>query len=174
MLEEKKWYVIQTYSGYENKVASGIETVVKNRSLGDFFGEIKIPSERVVEIRNEKKREVLRKIFPGYLFVKMILNDDTWHAVRSIKGCVGFVGSSARPLPLTQEETEKFGVETPERIEVLYKIGDSVQIVEGPLDGFFGVVKSIDTEKEIVNVLVSMFGRETPVELSLDDVEVVM
>jgi transcriptional antiterminator NusG len=171
MSEEKKWYVLQTYSGYENKVASGIKTIVENHNLSDLIGEVKIPNEHVVEIKIGQKKENTRKIFPGYVFVKMHLNDDSWHAVRNIRGCVGFAGSTAKPLPLTRDETERFGVEEPVRMEVPYKIGDSVQVVEGPLGGFFGVVKEIDCEKETVSVVVSMFGRETPVELRIDDIE---
>jgi transcriptional antiterminator NusG len=125
-------------------------------------------------IKNGKKHETVRKTLPGYIFAKMNLNGKSWQAIRNVKGCVGFAGNNAKPVPLTKEETERFGIEEPARIEVPYKIGDSVQIIEGPLNGFFGKVKEIELEKEVISVMVSMFGRETPVELRIDDVEVII
>ncbi|MCL2311967.1 MAG: transcription termination/antitermination protein NusG [Firmicutes bacterium] len=169
VMEESKWYVIQTYSGHEDKIASSIMTVVKNHNLEALITEIKVPKEEVEEIKNGKKRRVLKKIFLGYVFVKMVLNDDTWRAVIGIKGCVGFAGSR-RPLPLTKQEAEQFGVEEPVRIEVPYKLGDTVQIIEGPLGGISGIVKEIDIQKQFVNVEISMFGRDTTVELQLEDI----
>ncbi|MDR1364623.1 MAG: transcription termination/antitermination protein NusG [Oscillospiraceae bacterium] len=171
--EEKSWYVVQTHSGHENKVASGIKSVMESRGITGIE-EIKIPTEHVTEIKNNKKYDRVRKIFPGYIFLKMGLSNDIWHALRNVKGCVGFVGDSLKPSPLSAKEAEKFGVEEPVKIEIPYKVGDSVQVVEGPLDGFFGVVSEIDLEKEVVNVIVSMFGRETPVELHIDDIEAIV
>ncbi len=172
MSEEAKWYVVHTYSGYENKVASNLEKTVENRQLQDLIQEICVPTETVVEIKDNKKREVERKIFPGYVIVKMILNDDSWYAVRNIRGCTGFVGPSSKPIPLTDEEVARLGVEK-KSIEVSYQVGDSVKITDGPLEGFIGVVEEINTDKNLVRVTVSMFGRETPVELELNQVETV-
>lgn len=170
MSEEAKWYVVHTYSGYENKVASNLEKTVENRQLQDLIQEIRVPTEKVIEIKDNKKREVERKIFPGYVIVKMVLNDDSWYVVRNIRGCTGFVGPSSKPIPLTDEEVARLGVET-KTIEVSYDVGDSVKIIDGPLEGFIGVVEEIETDKNCVRVTVSMFGRETPVELELDQVE---
>lgn len=170
MQEEAKWYVIHTYSGYEKKVASNIEKTVINRQLEDFIHEIKVPTETVVEIKDNKKREVERKIFPGYVLVKMIMNDDSWYAVRNVRGCTGFVGESTKPVPLTDDEVKKLGVEN-KKIEVSYSVGDTVKILDGPLGEHVGVVDSIDMEKNCVTVVVSMFGRETPVELELIQVQ---
>jgi transcription termination/antitermination protein NusG len=165
--EEAKWYVVHTYSGYENKVASNLEKTVENRQLHDLIQQILVPTETVTEIKDDKKREVERKIFPGYVLVKMILTDESWYVVRNIRGCTGFVGPSSKPIPLTDEEVARLGVEKKE-IEVSYDVGDSVQIIDGPLEGFVGVVEEVDKDKNRVRVTVSMFGRETPVELELN------
>lgn len=172
MAEEAKWYVVHTYSGYENKVASNLEKTVENRNLHDLITEIRVPTETVTEIKDNKSREVERKIFPGYVLVKMILTNESWYVVRNIRGCTGFVGPSSDPVPLTDAEVAALGVEV-RQVEVSYKVGDSVQIVDGPLEGFVGVVEELDTEKNRVRVTVSMFGRETPVELELDQAELV-
>ena len=172
MPEEAKWYVVHTYSGYENKVASNLEKTVENRQLQDLIQEIRVPTETVIEIKDNKKKEVERKIFPGYVIVKMILNDDSWYVVRNIRGCTGFVGPSSKPIPLTNEEVKRLGVET-KQIEVSYTVGDSVRIIDGPLVDFVGVVEELETEKNYVRVTVSMFGRETPVELELDQVQTI-
>ena len=173
MSEEAKWYVIHTYSGYENKVASNLEKTVENRQLRDLIQEIKVPTETVVEIKDNKRREVDRKVFPGYVLIKMVLTDDSWYVVRNIRGCTGFVGSATKPVPLTEEEVQKLGVES-KKIEVSYTLNDSVRITDGPLEDFVGIVNKIDTANNCVNVIVSMFGRETPVELELDQVEPVV
>ena len=170
MPEEAKWYVIHTYSGYENKVASNLEKTVENRQLHDLVQQILVPTETVTEIKDDKKREVERKIFPGYVLVKMVLTDESWYVVRNIRGCPGFVGPSSKPIPLTDEEVARLGVEKKE-IEVSYEVGDSVQIIDGPLEGFVGVVEEVDKEKNRVRVTVSMFGRETPVELELNQAQ---
>ena len=172
MPEEAKWYVVHTYSGYENKVASNLEKTVENRNMHDLITEIRVPTETVTEIKDNKKRDVERKIFPGYVLVKMILTDDSWYVVRNIRGCTGFVGPSSKPIPLTDAEVAKLGVETKE-VEVSYSVGDSVHIIGGPLEGFVGLVEEVDVEKNRVRVMVSMFGRETPVELELNQVELV-
>lgn len=170
MSEEAKWYVIHTYSGYENKVATNIEKVVENRSLHDLITEVRVPTETVTEIKDNKKREVERKIFPGYVLVKMVLTDDSWYVVRNTRGVTGFVGPASKPVPLTDEEVEALGVEV-KQIEVNYAVGDRVEIVDGPLEGFTGVVEELDLDKNRVKVVVSMFGRETPVELELDQAQ---
>ena len=171
MAEEAKWYVVHTYSGYENKVASNLEKTVENRQLQDLIQEIRVPTEKVTEITDSgKRKEVERKIFPGYVIVKMVMTDESWYAVRNIRGCTGFVGPSSKPIPLTEDEVARLGIEKRE-VEGSYKVGDSVNIVDGPLEGFIGTVEEMDVEKNRVRVTVSMFGRETPVELELDQAE---
>ena len=169
MSDTPKWYVVHTYSGYENKVAQNIEKVVENRKLQDLVHEVKIPTETVVEIKEDKTREVERKLFPSYVFVKMILTDDTWYVVRNIRGVTGFVGTATKPVPLTEKEIASLGVET-KSVEVNYKVGDQINIISGQLDGFSGAVEAIDIDNNKVSVTISMFGRETLVELELDQV----
>lgn len=169
MSETAKWYVIHTYSGYENKVASSIEAVVKNRKLTDLISEIKVPTQIVTEIVDDKKRDVERKIFPGYVLVKMILTDDSWYVVRNIRGVTGFVGPASKPIPLTEKEVEALGVEK-RLLEVNYAVGDNVTVVHGPLDGFSGIVQVLELDNNKVTIVVSMFGRETLAELELDQV----
>ena len=170
MSETAKWYVVHTYSGYENKVAQNIEKVVENRSLQDLIYEVKVPTEKVVEVKDNKTREIERKIFPGYVLVKMILTDDSWYVVRNTRGCTGFVGPNGKPIPLSDEEVAALGVEKRE-IEVNYTVGDTVRITDGPLENFSGIVDEVDLDKNKVRVTISMFGRETPVELELDQAE---
>ena len=173
MAESAKWYVAHTYSGYENAVKTAIEKFVANRHLEDMILDIRIPMETVTEITEDgKSKEVERKIFPGYVLVKMIMTDDTWHLIRNIRGVTGFVGSANNAIPLTEEEVFALGMEKHE-VVVLYQVGDRVKITDGPLATFIGTVDEIDAEKNKVCVVVSMFGRETPVELELDQVEVV-
>lgn len=170
MAETPKWYVVHTYSGYENKVAQNIEKVVENQGFGDLIFEVKIPTETVVEYKNDKKREVERKIFPGYVLVKMILTDDSWYVVRNTRGVTGFVGPSSKPVPLTEEEVAALGVEVREAA-IDYQVGENVEVASGPLEGFIGVVESIDLDNQKVKVKVSMFGRETTAELELVQVK---
>jgi len=167
---EAKWYVVHTYSGYENKVASNLMTTVENRNLQHMILDVKVPTEIVTEIKDDKVKEVERKIYPTYVFVKMVYTDETWYIVRNIRGCTGFVGPSSKPVPLTEAEVYRMGVET-RVVEVSYKVGDSVRIIDGPLEDFVGVVEELNVEKEYVRVIVSMFGRETPVELELNQAE---
>lgn len=170
-MEEAKWYVAHTFSGYENKVASNIQTVVENRNLHDLIQEVSVPTETVVEIKEDgSKKEVERKIFPGYVLVKMVMNDDTWYVVRNIRGCTGFVGPESKPVPLTEEEVRKLGIEKI-TVEVAYVAGDLVNVIDGPLEGFSGTVDSVDVTKNSVLVTISMFGRETAVEFELDQLE---
>ena len=170
MAEEAKWYVIHTYSGYENKVATNLETIVENRKLQDWIHEVRVPTETVVEMKDNQKKEVERKIFPGYVLVKMVMTDDSWFVVRNTRGCTGFVGPNGKPVPLTEEEIARLGVEKRE-VVINYAVGDMVRIIDGPLDNFTGKVEEIDMEKNKVRVTVSMFGRETPVELEPDQAE---
>lgn len=168
---EARWYVVHTYSGYENKVATDLATVVENRGMQDLIQDIKIPMETVTEIKDDKVREVERKIFPGYVLIKMIVTDDSWYVVRNIRGCTGFVGPASKPVPLTDAEVAALGVEK-HTVQVGYSEGDTVKIINGPLEGYSGVIKSIDLANNNVCVVLSMFGRETPVELELDQISV--
>ena len=169
-MEEGSWYVVHTYSGYENKVAQNLETIVENRRLQDLIQEVRVPTEIVPDIKDGKKREVERKLFPGYVLVKMVMTDDSWYVVRNTRGVTGFVGPSSKPVPLTQKEVDALGVDVKE-IVVDYLVGDNVEITDGPLEGFIGIVEQIDTDKQKVKVKVSMFGRETPAELDLSQVK---
>ena len=172
MSDSAKWYVIHTYSGYENAVKTSIEKFVTGRGMEDMILRMEIPMETVTEVTEAGvMKEVERKVFPGYVLIKMVLTDDTWHLVRNIRGVTGFVGEANKAIPLTEEEVAALGVEKHE-IVVLYHVGDTVKITEGPLASFTGVVEEIEPEKNKVRVVVSMFGRETPVELELDQVEV--
>ena len=172
MADNAKWYVVHTYSGYENAVKTAIEKFVANRHLEDMILDIQIPMETVTEVTESGAvKEVERKTFPGYVMVKMVMTDDTWHLIRNIRGVTGFVGSANNPIPLSEEEVLSLGMEKHE-IVVQYKVGDSVRIVDGPLASFTGIVEEIEPEKNRVSVMVSMFGRETPVDLELDQVEV--
>ncbi|MEI3347228.1 MAG: transcription termination/antitermination protein NusG [Dysosmobacter sp.] len=172
MSDSAKWYVIHTYSGYENAVKTSIEKFVTGRNMEDKILRIEIPLETVTEVTESgSSKEVERKVFPGYVLIKMVMTDDTWHLVRNVRGVTGFVGSANKPIPLTEEEVLAMGMEKHE-IVVRYQVGDHVKIVDGPLSSFTGVVEEIEPEKNRVSVMVSMFGRETPVELELDQVEV--
>ena len=171
-MEEAKWYVVHTYSGYENTVAASIEKAVENRGMHDLILETSIPMETVTEITDNGPKTVERKVFPGYVLVKMVLTDDTWHLVRNIRGATGFVGSGNKAIPLTDAEISALGVEKHE-IVVNYNVGDSVKITDGALESCIGTVDEIDLEQSKVRVVVSMFGRETPVELELDQVEII-
>jgi transcriptional antiterminator NusG len=170
-MEEAKWYVAHTFSGYENKVASDLKIKVENQNLTDMIQEIVIPTETVVEIKDDgSKKEVERKIFPSYILVKMVMTDDTWYVVRNTRGCAGFVGPEGKPVALTEEEIKRLGVEKV-TVEVAYEVGDLVNVIDGPLEGFSGTVESIDTANNSVQVIVSMFGRDTAVDFELDQLE---
>ena len=172
MSDSAKWYVIHTYSGYENAVKTSIEKFVTGRGMEDKILRMEIPMETVTEVTESgTTKEVERKVFPGYVLIKMVMTDDTWHLVRNVRGVTGFVGSANKPIPLSEEEGLALGMEKHE-IVVRYNVGDHVKIVDGPLASFTGIVEEIEPEKNRVSVMVSMFGRETPVELELDQVEV--
>ena len=172
MSESAKWYVVHTYSGYENAVKTSIEKFVTGRGMEDMILRIEVPMETVTEVTDSgATKEVERKVFPGYVLIKMVMTDDTWHLVRNVRGVTGFVGSANKAIPLTEEEEVlAMGMEKHE-IVVRYNVGDHVKIVDGPLASFTGVVEEIEPEKNRVSVMVSRFGRETPGELELDQVE---
>ena len=174
MAEAAKWYVVHTYSGYENTVKATIEKTVQSRQLQDQILIVSIPMETVTEITDAGVSKTYdRKLYPGYVFVKMVYSDDTWHVIKSVRGVAGFVGASGNdPIPLTEDEVYEMGVEKRE-IVVNYAVGDTVRILDGPLTSFTGTVDQIEVENNYVSVIVSMFGRETPVEVTLDQVEVV-
>ena len=169
---EALWYVVHTYSGYENTVKATIEKTIETRHLEDLIHIVSIPMENVTEITDNGPKTYDRKEFPGYVLIKMIMSDEAWYIVKNVRGVTGFVGSGTKPTPLTEEEVQQLGIEKHE-IVVSYSEGDSVRINDGPLTSFIGTVDQIDIEKNKVRVIVSMFGRETPVELELDQVELV-
>ena len=174
MAETAKWYVVHTYSGYENTVKATIEKTIESRGLQDQILAISIPLETVTEITESGVSKTYdRKVYPGYVLVKMVYSDDTWHVIRNVRGVTGFVGTSSNdPTPLTEEEVYAMGVEKKEII-VNYVVGDTIRILDGPLSGFTGKVENIEVDKNRVDVVVSMFGRETPVEFELDEIEVI-
>jgi len=171
MTDQAKWYVIHTYSGYENKVKANIEKTIENRGLQNLIFDVQVPMEEVIETKDNKKKAVMKKIFPGYVLIKMIMTDESWYIVRNTRGVTGFVGPGSKPVPLTDEEVEAMGVET-KVFNFDYDVGDTVKVISGPLENFIGVVEEINLDKKKVRVSVFMFGRETPVELEFNQVEV--
>lgn len=166
-----RWYVIHTYSGYENKVKTNIEKLVENSGLEDYIKEVSVPMEEAVEIKNGVKKTVQRKKFPGYVLLKMIMNDDTWYVVRNTRGVTGFVGPASKPVPLSDKEVEALGIDTVNTVvEINIKKGDKVKISAGPMEGFVGEVKDINTDDMTVDVSVSMFGRETLATIEISKV----
>lgn len=173
MAESAKWYVVHTYSGYENAVKTSIEKFVTGRGMEDMILRIEVPMETVTEVTDSgATKEVERKVFPGYVLIKMVMTDEAWYIVKNVRGVTGFVSSGTKPTPLTEDEVYQLGVEKRE-VVVGYAVGDTVRVMDGPLTGFNGIVEMLDIEKNKVRVTVSMFGRETPVELELDQVEAV-
>ncbi|MCC5911445.1 MAG: transcription termination/antitermination protein NusG [Clostridiaceae bacterium] len=170
MSQEARWYVVHTYSGYENKVKINIEQMVTNRGMEDLIQEVKVPTEEKVEIKNGKKKVKEVKLFPGYVMIKMIITDESWYIVRNTRGVTGFVGPSSKPIPLTDAEVRSMGVEQAP-VDIGIKVGDSVKVISGPFESFIGSVEHVNLEKETFKVLISMFGRETPVELEFSQVE---
>lgn len=167
--EKALWYVIHTYSGYENKVASSIEKMVENRGLENYIFDIKIPVEIVADSSDKEGKEIERKLFPSYVLVKMVMNDESWHAVRNTRGVTGFVGPGSKPVPLSDEEVESLGVEI-RVVEILFDVGDSIKINDGPLNGFTGIVDEISSDMKKIKATVSLFGRDTEVELDSNQV----
>lgn len=158
------WYVVYTYSGYENKVMDNLKKTVENHNLQEVILDIKVPMEETIETKNGKKRHVSKKMFPGYVMVKMFLTDDSWYVVRNTRGVTGFVGPSSKPIPLTDAEVRTMGIENV-RVSIDVEVGDNVIVISGPLESFVGVVEEVNMERQKVKVLVSMFGRDTSVEL---------
>lgn len=168
--DKGKWYVVHTYSGHEKKVQANIEKLVENRGMQDVIFEVEVPTEEYVEIKNGKKKIKERKMFPGYVLAKMVMNDESWYLIRNTRGVTGFVGPGSKPVALTEQEVKSLGVQDalPE-IDMVVK--DSVKVISGPFENFIGTVESINMEKRKLKVFVSMFGRETLVELDFDQVE---
>ena len=164
-----RWYVVHTYSGYENKVKKDLENTIKNRELEEYFFDIIVPMEEPIELKDGKKKTHLKKVFPGYVLVKRIVTEETWYIVRNTRGVTGFVGSGTDPIPLTDEEIRNMGFEE-SAINVDYELNEQVEIMNGAFEGFVGNVQEINKEKHKVKVLVSMFGRETPVEVEFSQV----
>ena len=170
MSEAAKWYVIHTYSGYENKVAQNIEKVVENRKLHDLIHEVRVPTEKVTEITDGKTKEIERKTYPGYVLVKMIVTDDSWYVVRNTRGVTGFVGPGSKPVPLTEEEMKPLGIKS-DNVEIDFGVGDMVNVIGGIWKDTVGVIQSINEAKQSVTINVELFGRETPVEISFTEIQ---
>ncbi len=170
MSEKARWYVVHTYSGYENKVKASIEKTVENRNLQDLLLDIQVPMEEVVEEKDGKQKVTLKKKFPGYVLVKMLMSDESWYVVRNTRGVTGFVGPGSKPVPLTDEEVESMGViEIPEEVDL--EVGESVKVISGPLREFVALVQEINLEKHKIKASVDMFGRETLAELDFDQID---
>ena len=168
---EALWYVVHTYSGYENRVKATLDLIIENRGLQEMIHEVLVRTETVIEIKDGKRRNVERKVYPGYVLVKMILTDEIWYIVRNTRGVTGFVGpSSTNPVPLTEDELGMMGLDSEWEPVMDYEVGDDIRVINGPLEGFDGKVETINMDKKKVTVLISMFGRETPVELELTQV----
>lgn len=171
-MQEAKWYIAHTFSGYENKVASDLKTKVENQNLTDMIQDVRIPTETVVEVKDDgTKKEYERKLFPSYIFVKMVMTDETWYIVRNTRGCAGFVGPEGKPVPLTEDEIKRTLGGDNVAVEVPYQKGDLVNVIDGPLEGYSGTVESVDPDNNSVQVVVSMFGRNTSVDFELDQLE---
>lgn len=169
-MSEAKWYVVHTYSGYENKVKANIEKTIENRKLQDQILEVSVPLEEVVEVKNGVKKQVQKKLFPGYVLLNMVMNDDTWYVVRNTRGVTGFVGPGSKPVPLTDAEMKSMGI-MHSNVEIDIEVGDSVVVTSGVWENTSGIVQSISNAKQIVTINVDMFGRETPVEISFTDIK---
>lgn len=165
-----KWYVVHTYSGHENKVKVNIEKIVENRGMQDLILDIVVPTEESVEVKNGQRKVKTRKIFPGYVLVKMIVTNESWYLVRNTQGVTGFVGHGSEPIPLTNEEVRRMGIEKV-HVEIDVEVGDNVKVINGPFESFMGVVEEVNMEKETLKVKISMFGRDTPVELEFGQVD---
>lgn len=171
MPEEPKWYVVHTYSGYENKVKANIEKTIENRKLQDQILEVSVPLQDVIEVKNGVKKKAQKKMFPGYVLLYMIMNDDTWYVVRNTRGVTGFVGPGSKPVPLTEEEMQSMGIQKDEVI-VDFEVGDTVTVVNGAWENMQGIIRAINNAKQTVTINIDIFGRETPVEISFTDVRV--
>lgn len=170
MADRARWYVVHTYSGYENKVKANLEKTIDNRGLHELILDVQVPMEEVVETKNEKTKVVQRKKFPGYVLVKMFMGDDSWYVVRNTRGVTGFVGPGSKPIPLSDDEVESMGVTEP-LVSINVEVGENIRIISGPLENFVAQIQDINNEKRKIKALVNMFGRETPVELDFNQVE---
>lgn len=170
-MAEANWYVVHTYSGYENKVKANIEKTIENRKLQDQILEVSVPMQNVVEVKNGAKKQVQKKMFPAYVLIHMIMNDDTWYVVRNTRGVTGFVGPGSKPVPLTEEEMAFMGVLGGTEPEAEFAVGDTVVITSGVWENTVGVVKDVNSAKQIVTINIDMFGRETPVEIGFLDIK---
>jgi transcriptional antiterminator NusG len=172
MSEEAKWYVAHTYSGYENKVKANIEKTIENRHLEDQILEVCVPLQDVVELKNGTEKMVAKKLFPGYVLLYMIMNDDTWYVVRNTRGVTGFVGPGSKPVPLTEEEMKNLGIQlVSKQVEVNFAEGDMVTVIAGPWEDTVGVVQEVNPQKQTLTISVELFGRETPIEIGFSDVK---
>ena len=169
-MSEANWYVVHTYSGYENKVKANIEKTIENRHLEDQILEVRVPMQDVVEMRNGAKKQVSKKLFPGYVLINMVMNDDTWYVVRNTRGVTGFVGPGSKPVPLTEEEMLPLGISN-ENVEIDFAEGDSVVVIGGVWKDIVGMIQSISEHKQCVTINVDLFGRETPVEISFTEIK---
>ncbi|EGO88441.1 antitermination protein NusG [Clostridium botulinum C str. Stockholm] len=170
MAEKVRWYVVHTYSGYENKVKVNLEKTIENRGLHDLIHDIQVPMEEVVEVKDGKKKVAQKKVFPGYVLVKMIMSDESWYIVRNTRGVTGFVGPGSKPVPLTEEEVLAMGI-SEKTIDIDISVGESVKVISGPLKSFVAIIQEINVEKQKIKALVNMFGRETPTELNFNQIE---
>ena len=170
-MAEANWYVVHTYSGYENKVKANIEKTIENRGLQEEILEVRVPMEDIVEVKNGSRKTVQKKMFPGYVLINMVMNDDTWYVVRNTRGVTGFVGPGSKPVPLTDAEMKPLGIKTTADVEVNFAEGDMVTVTGGVWKDTVGVIRSMNPSKQIVTINVELFGRETPVEISFADVK---
>ncbi|MEG1010045.1 MAG: transcription termination/antitermination protein NusG [Clostridia bacterium] len=170
MTERAKWYVVHTYSGYENKVKANLEKAIENRNLEEFVHDIQVPMEEQVEIKDGKKKVVQKKVFPGYVMVKMVMTDDSWYIVRNTRGVTGFVGPGSKPVPLTDDEVNNMGIRET-YITVDFEVGEQIRVTSGPFENFEVLITEVNVEKHKIKGLVDMFGRETSVELDFNQIE---
>ena len=169
-MAEANWYVVHTYSGYENKVKANIDKTIENRHLEDQILEVRVPMEDVVEVKNGVKKQVSKKMFPGYVLIHMIMNDDTWYVVRNTRGVTGFVGPGSKPVPLSEDEMRSLGFKTT-GVVVDFAVGEPIVVISGAWKDTIGVIKHVNESKQTITINVEMFGRETPVEVSFADVK---
>ena len=170
-MAESNWYVVHTYSGYENKVKANIEKIIENRKLQEQILEVTVPMQDVTEVKNGVKKQVQKKLFPGYVLINMIMNDDTWYVVRNTRGVTGFVGPGSKPVPLTEAEMRPLGIKVDSKLLIDFGVGDTIVVTSGVWENTIGMIKNINTHKQSVTINVDMFGRETPVELSFMEVK---
>ena len=169
-MSEANWYVVHTYSGYENKVKANIEKTIENRHLEDQILEVRVPMQDVVEMKNGAKKQVQKKMFPGYVLLNMVMNDDTWYVVRNTRGVTGFVGPGSKPVPLTEEEMKTLGIKPPE-VQVDFQEGDTVIVTNGVWKDTVGVIQTVNHSKQVVTMNIDLFGRETPIEISFAEIK---